>query len=196
MAPPPRPPHGETAALRRLRPRRRYGRRRAACPPRSGDTGRSQRPAEHGRPRQSTRWRGSSASLRPSVTAAPDRAESSCGPAGRLARADDEHALRALRRLLSRRTGSETASATTGPMPDMPPSSSAPATADGNTAAGAEAQQITESTSRTTATRSARWRRKATRSGGSRSRGRARCCCDRTRYPITAARPLRSHPAP
>ena len=43
-----------------------------------------------------------------------------------------------------------------------------------DTAAGAEAQETTERTSRITATRSARWRRKAARRGGSRSRCRVR----------------------
>ena len=64
----PSTPARRFGATHRFRPRGRCGRRRAACPSRPGAPGDPQRSAAHGRPRQSTRWRGFSTSFRPSVT--------------------------------------------------------------------------------------------------------------------------------
>ena len=168
-APPPRPPDRDTARCADSSPGRRCGRRRVWCRQdheRPTIPGVRQRTVSHGR---------QTASLRPSVTARGRPCGKALAGQPRGWPSFKTNKPSACAAPLSPRTGAEIASATTGPMPTSRRRAAHRPQRTG-TAAGAEAQQITERTSRTTATRSARWRRKATRRGGSRSRGRARKC--------------------
>ena len=173
-APPPRPPHGEMAALRQLRPRRVCDRRRVACPARitRRDHQRRAHPDFSGSARSATARQPAPQVLHFvsafQVTARDRPCEHAL--AGQLKSwpaFHDDQAQR-MRRLLSPRTGARDRIGHHRPRAEHAAVEQRAATADGKTAAGAQGSRSPTSTSRTTATRPARWRRKTTRTGRSR----------------------------